>query len=74
MRIDFYNNKILEVNCNIEALQKSISTSRYVDLMDKEGNVSENAFDQQSALEELIRFKGLLMEKIGAMQDGTKMI
>jgi hypothetical protein len=74
IRLDFYKDKLSEVNCNIEALEKAILISRYADVMDKEGNVSGTPFDQQIVLDEFIAFKGILMEKIGAMQNSTKMI
>ena len=74
MRIDFYKNKLSEVNCNIEVLQKAILISRYVDIMDKEGKISEAQIDQQIVLDEFIAFKGLLIQKIEAMQNSTEMI
>ena len=74
MRIDFYKDKLSEVNCNIEALEKAIIISRYVDIMDKEGNISGAQVDQQIVLDEFIAFKSLLVQKIGAMQNSTEMI
>jgi hypothetical protein len=74
MRADFYKDKLSEVNCNIKALEKAILISRYVDFMDKNGNVSDTKFDQQIVLDELIALKKILIKEIGAMQNSSEMI
>ena len=74
MKLEFYNEKLKEVDSNIEAIEKSIYNSRYVDFVDKDGNILEGHIDQQITLDNFIAFRSLLIEKIGAMQNSTEMI
>lgn len=74
IRLEFYIEKLKEVEGNIDSLSKSIINSRYIDIMDKNGNIMEEPLDQQIVLDELISFKNLLTEKIGAMQSGSEML
>lgn len=74
MRLEFYIEKLKEVEGNIDSLSKSIINSRYIDIMDKNGNIMEEPLDQQIVLDELISFKNLLTEKIGAMQSSSEML
>jgi hypothetical protein len=74
IRLEVYLDKLKEINCNIEAISKSVTNSRYLDIMDKNGIILEEQLDQEDSLNELILFKNSLLKEIKAMQDSTEML